>query len=389
MPARILIVDDDLVTTAWLKSVLEREGYATDIADSGNAALQKLARDLPDLVILDIILPDLDGLEVLSRLRADSRTSNLRVIVLTAKGRREDIVTGLRTGVDDYIPKRPGADVELLAKIRTLLAQPSPPPVPSPAPVVPPKPRGRLFSFCSAKGGAGTTSVCVNIGMALAQLEPRAEILIVDMVFPLGSVGQHIGYESRETVAKLSRVTKGKTPDRAVIEKYVSPLQRWNFRVLLSASDPQEATNIEVSQIVPLFETLQAMYDYVLVDFGRALSRISLPIIEMSDGIVVIVTPDISTVKLTKLTLDYLESLGVTRTQLILINNRTVGRVWISKEETERELRVPLAGTIPYELEYFTMAINAGIPFMAKFPDHAASLMFTDFARLLRDRAQK
>ena len=385
MSAKILVVDDDSVTLAWLKAVLEREGYAVSTSTRGAAALEQIARDKPDLVVLDRMLPDIDGLEILRRLRQDPATRDLWVVFLSVKDRPEDIVSGLRSGADDYVPKRPGADVELTSKIRGLLTmnrQSLAETAPAPATL------GKIFSFCSAKGGTGTTSVCVNIAYALAQQDPRADVLLVDMVFPSGTVGQSIGYESRETVARLTQQIKGKL-DRATVEKYVSPVQRWGFRVLLGASDPQEATTLDVSQIVPLFDTLRTMYDYVFVDFGRNLSRISLPIIQASHNIVIILTSDINTVKMTRLTLDYLESLGVSKNQLILINNRTIGRAWISKEETESALKLPLSGTIPNEAEYMTMAINAAVPFVAKFPENAASLMFADFARLLRERAGK
>ncbi|MBI4789422.1 MAG: response regulator [Chloroflexi bacterium] len=382
---RILVVDDDLVTLTWLKQVLEREGYAVSTANRGALALEQIAKDRPDLVVLDLVLPDMDGMDVLRRLRQDPAARDLWVVVLSAKGRPEDIVAGLRGGADDYVPKRPGADVELTSKIRGLFAlakRTAPEPEAAPAP----EGAAKVFSFCSAKGGTGTTVVCVNTCYALAQLAPRAQVLLVDMVFPIGTVGQSIGYESRDTVARLTQRVHGKL-DRALIEKYVSPVQRWGFRVLLGACDPQEATLLDVGQIGPLFEQLRTMYDYIFVDFGRTLSRISLPIIQNSESIVVILTPDVNTVKLTRLTLDYLEALGVKQNQVILINNRTVGRVWVSKEETEHALNVPLSGTIPYESEYLTMAINSGVPFAAKFPQNAASLMFADFARLLRDRS--
>jgi CheY-like chemotaxis protein/MinD-like ATPase involved in chromosome partitioning or flagellar assembly len=387
MPAKIMLVDDDPVTISWLKSVLEREGYTVETANRGATALQQIAQAPPDLVVLDVVLPDLDGLEILRRLRQDPSLSHLGIIVLSVKDRPQDIAAGLRVGADDYVPKHPGADIELIAKIRGLLAVPKPKAPPPATPIHAPV-RGSIFSFCSPKGGTGTTALCVNTAYALAQLERGAELLVVDMNFPLGTVGQAVGFESRKTVARLSQEAKGHI-DRDVAEKYVSLPQKWGFRVLLGANDPQEATGLEVSQVAPLFRTLQTMYDYILVDFGRNLSRISLPIIEISTGIVVILTPDINTVRLTKLVVEYLESLGVAHNQLMLIINRTIGRVSMSREETERELRLKLAGTIPYEMEHFTIASNEGVPFMAKFPDHTASMVFTDLARLLRERVVK
>jgi pilus assembly protein CpaE len=128
------------------------------------------------------------------------------------------------------------------------------------------------------------------------------------------------------------------------------------------------------------------MYDYILVDFGRALSRISLPIIELSERIAIILTPDISTVKGTRLILRHLESLGISLDRVFVINNRTVGRVWTTTEDIERELGVKLDAMVPYTVEYMTMAINAAVPFMERFPDNAASAAFADIAQRLRAR---
>lgn len=388
MPGRILLVDDDPITLKWLKAVLEREGYAVSTAGGGREALQCIASDLPDLVVLDLVLPDMDGLDVMRQIRQDPRLREVRVIILSVKDRPEDVVIGLRAGADDYVSKRPGAEVDLLAKIRGLVSRMQPGAPSASRSAAPPAPvQGKILAFCSAKGGTGTTSVCVNTAFALAKLDTHAQVLLMDMVVPVGTVGTSIGYESPDTVAKLVRPAKDKV-ERALVERYVSPFQRWGFRVLLGAANPQEAATLHGDELVPLFETLRCIYNYVVVDFGRAPSPLSLPVLQMSDEIVIVTAPDVTAVKMTRLMLDYMESVGIPRTRFTLISNRTAGRVWIPEGETERELGLPVERTIPYELEYFTQATNSGVPFMAQFPDHAASMMFMDLARMLRGRAR-
>ncbi len=376
MSANILILDGDSVTRNWLKSVLERENYAVSAAERGQAALDQIAHERPDLLVMDIMLADMDGLELLRRLRQDPALKELRVIVLSRKASPEDMVAGLSAGADDYLAKRPGADADLVSKIRVLLA------MPRAGSTAPQAPSGQVFAFCSGKGGTGTTSVCVNTAYAMTRLEPTAQVLLVDMVLPVGTVGSSVGYESDRTIAQLSQA-QGEM-DRALVAQYVSPPTRWGFRVLLSTRDPQEATQLEASQIVPLFDTLRTMYDYVFADFGRTLSRVSLPVMRTAQRIILILGSDVNNVKLSKSMLDYFESLGISRERLLLIANRTVGRVWISKEEIEQQLNLSLAGAIPYEQEHMTLAVNAGTPFVAKFPERTASIAFMDLARLLR-----
>jgi MinD-like ATPase involved in chromosome partitioning or flagellar assembly len=217
-------------------------------------------------------------------------------------------------------------------------------------------------------------------------LRPQARILLADMVFPLGTIARMIGLQTPETLAKLTHAGHGRY-DAALVNKYISPRQRWGWRVLTSASGLDEAQALEVGEIAAIFETLGTMFDYLFVDLGRSLSRITLPIMQCAAIIAVILTPDINTVALTKTSLEYLFSVGITPLQLVLINNRTIGRVWISKEEIEKELSLPLLGTIPFEAELFTMAINAHVPFVAKYPEGAASMMFTELANQLLARA--
>jgi two-component system, OmpR family, response regulator MprA len=121
--SRILVVEDDRPIAAMLERVLGTEGYDVDVAGDGNEALRR-ARERPfDLVVLDLMLPGLDGIAVCRRLRA---TSPIPILVLTARGRTEDRVRGLDSGADDYVAK-PFHNEELLARVRALLRRTTPP----------------------------------------------------------------------------------------------------------------------------------------------------------------------------------------------------------------------------------------------------------------------
>jgi len=114
---RILLVEDDVSLADGLQTALRREGFAVNHVAAGKAALHALQADAPDLVILDLGLPDMDGLDVLQRLRATD--SGPLVIVLTARDTTEDKVYGLDRGADDYLAK-PFEMPELLARLRAL-----------------------------------------------------------------------------------------------------------------------------------------------------------------------------------------------------------------------------------------------------------------------------
>jgi two-component system, OmpR family, phosphate regulon response regulator PhoB len=123
--ATILIVEDEEQLVLLLRYNLEAEGHAVDVAMRGDDAELKLKESLPDLVLLDWMLPGLSGIELCRRLKARPETERLPVIMLTARGEEDDRVRGLSTGADDYIVK-PFSVAELLARVRALLRRVAP-----------------------------------------------------------------------------------------------------------------------------------------------------------------------------------------------------------------------------------------------------------------------
>ncbi len=120
MPTRVLIVDDDEDIRAYLDVTLELAGFEVVQAADGAAGLRAAFESDPELIVLDVMMPGIDGLEVLRRLRLDARTSHLPVLLLTAKVQPHDAVEGLEIGADDYITKPFDADV-LVARIHSAL----------------------------------------------------------------------------------------------------------------------------------------------------------------------------------------------------------------------------------------------------------------------------
>ncbi|MBT8198620.1 MAG: response regulator [Acidimicrobiia bacterium] len=120
MKERILVVDDDPDILQFVRMNLELEGFEADTADGGIVALETAKSRPPDLVLLDVMMPEMDGLTVLRRLRNSPATANVPVIILTAKALAEDRVKGLDLGADDYITK-PFDLEELIARVRTVL----------------------------------------------------------------------------------------------------------------------------------------------------------------------------------------------------------------------------------------------------------------------------
>ncbi|HEU5098496.1 MAG TPA: response regulator [Roseiflexaceae bacterium] len=120
--ARILIVEDEANIVKLISMRLERLGHAISSAASGSAALEIARERMPELILLDVMLPDLNGFQVLQRLKADSATALIPVLMLTARGHEQDIAAGLEAGAEDYIIK-PFSFPELIARVSTALAR--------------------------------------------------------------------------------------------------------------------------------------------------------------------------------------------------------------------------------------------------------------------------
>jgi two-component system phosphate regulon response regulator PhoB len=125
MPAHILVVEDEPAIQELIALNLEQAGQRAVLADSAEQALERIQEELPDLVLLDWMLPGQSGIEFARRLRGDARTKKLPIIMLTARGEEEDKLRGLETGADDYITK-PFSVKELQARIKAVLRRRAP-----------------------------------------------------------------------------------------------------------------------------------------------------------------------------------------------------------------------------------------------------------------------
>jgi DNA-binding response OmpR family regulator len=123
MTKSILIVDDEPNIVISLEFLLERDGWRVQIARDGQEALEAIERELPALVLLDVMLPRLSGYDVCQRIRERPAWRGIRVLMLTAKGREVEMAKGLALGADGYVTK-PFSTGELLARIRALLGEP-------------------------------------------------------------------------------------------------------------------------------------------------------------------------------------------------------------------------------------------------------------------------
>lgn len=119
---KVLVVDDEPYILRSLRMILEMEGYQVDTASDGLEALKKVSENKPHLILLDIMMPNMDGYEVAKRLKEDSVTSDIFILILTAKGQEKDKMRSASLGVDEHLTK-PFSPNKLLARVKEILGE--------------------------------------------------------------------------------------------------------------------------------------------------------------------------------------------------------------------------------------------------------------------------
>lgn len=374
---KILIVDADLASRNYIAGELHKAGYPVLQAASGKEALIAAWRDHPDLIIVDPVLPDLKGEELIGRLHSDARTAAVPLIALSSDPQQSRARSCMQAGFKEYLVKTAQAVPALLGTVNRLTTGAS----------VAAREGGLLLVFMSAKGGTGTSSLCANVAMNIAQYQPEARIVLVDMVLPIGSVSEIVGYEGDQNLVTIADLPASETTPEFFRQRLVE-MENWHFHLLAGSPDPETGNELNVGRIGEIIQSLKNAYDFILLDLGRSLSRISLPLIEQADLLALIVSTDVSTVNLTKTVWDYLHSKGVQASSVFIILNRAVGLEGLTKSEAEKIIGIPIKTAMPYLGGNFALANNLHQPISLKFPKDTASIVLKEAAEQMVNLAR-
>jgi pilus assembly protein CpaE len=246
---------------------------------------------------------------------------------------------------------------------------------------------GLLMVFMSAKGGTGTSSLCANLAMNIKQNQSEAKVAVVDLVLPIGSIAGIVGYEGDKNIVTVAKLPAAETTTE-YFRKTLVEIPIWRIHLLAGSPDPERGNELPVGRISEIVNVLKSMYDFVLIDLGRSLSHIGLPLIEHADLVCMIVGADLSTVTLTKTVWDYLLAKGVNAGSVFMIMNRSIGLEGVTKPEAEKIIGIPIKAAMPYLAGNLAMANNQHQPYSLKFPRDTASIILKDAARQMIDLAK-
>jgi pilus assembly protein CpaE len=374
MAAKILVVDDDPNVQRLLSYTLKQEGYAVVVASDGAEGFRQWGAENPALILLDVMLPKLDGYQVAAKIRAEEGTTgHVPIIMLTAEREVEQKVKGLRAGADDYLIK-PFHPAELLARIKSLLARFAPTDS-----LVGRPPLGRVHVYYGAKGGVGTTTIAINAAIALHR-ELGRKVCLVDGNLQFGDhrVFLDLGLDRKSIVDVVTAPSIDIDLIKQVLVKHDSGVD-----LLLAPPSPETAELVGQDHMPLILEQLRTIYDYILVDIDKKLDEVNLRILDAADTIFVVMTADLSCLKNVRLVLETIQNLGYEQSKIRLVLNRSNAFTGINVKNAEGALKRTIDHQVVNEYRGAISALNSGAPFMFTKADSLLGRSLLDFARVI------
>ncbi len=379
MAEKILIVDDDLDTLRLVGLLLQRKGYQIVAADNGVQALDKAQAELPDLILLDVMMPDMDGVEVLRRLRNNASTADIPIIMFTAKTQVEDKVTGFEAGADDYLTK-PTHPAELTARVRTILAR-SVGKKKTPTEAAPKKEKGRVIGVLAAKGGLGVTTVALNLGIMLRKTTGKS-VTVAELRPGLGNMSLLLGAKEQAGLNTILRKDAGSiTPIdlQGALIRHDSGVD-----LLLASYQPADTKYLNAGeQMAAAVEQLSFLSNFVVLDLGAGLLPSLEKVIERCDQIVVVIEPAINTVIQTKALLEELSMkvLGLGNLQIVQLN-RVNNDKQMNMRDIQNHLGHSVSAIIGAAPELAYEAAAQGVPLALARQDSPVTQQFQKLAEI-------
>ena len=378
MADKVLIVDDDVQTLRLVGLMLERQGYKILAANTGAQAIQMAGTEHPDVIVLDIMMPDMDGYEVTRRLRQDAETSNIPILMFTAKSQVEDKVSGYESGADDYLTK-PIHPAELTAHLRALLSR-------NKARGHVPRERGYTIGVLAAKGGVGVSTLVLNTAIAFHQ-KTKAEVIAAEMRPGQGTWGIELSNNLTEGLNNLLRMRPGDI-SASTVENELARMP-YGVRLLMASSRCKDTDLMRsTEQMEAIVDNLPLLARLVLLDIGTCYTPGLDLMLNQCNEVIVVTEPFPASVQRTRLLIDDLGAKGFGRSKMLSVVsiNRVRAEMQLTMIQMQEVLGVPIAQVVPPAPEIAFQAANRSIPMIQVQIGSVLSQQFGSMAERLIQR---
>lgn len=366
MAAVILVVDDSEVVRRLVEWELKDIGYDVVVASDGRSGLKLAKKVNPDLVILDVQMPEMDGYEVCRQLRKTLTTTRVPIIMLTSLSDLSNMQEGFAAGADDYITK-PFKPVELRMRVESLLKRAGLAGKPSEMDQL-----SEIITVFSLRGGSGCTSLAVNLAVGLSEMWGSASVLL-DLALPIGACDILLNLKSAFNLSTLAKHDINDI-DQDLINGHLTA-HSTGLRVLNGTMNPADAELINENVVSLLLDHVQKLAKYIVIDTAHDLSPSTLAALDAATRIIMPITPDIISLRSTKSVLRIFDSLGYPQDKIDIIVNWTFPQDGIDRKRIEQSLGRPVLSVIPFTPTMWSKAINLGKPVILDNPESPLTVM--------------
>lgn len=344
--ARIYVIDDDEQLLRMVGLMLERGGHTVTLISSPIDGLEQIKIDKPDLLVLDVMMPNMSGHDLAREIRANKGLDDLPILVLTARSQEIDRTTALKSGADDYLSK-PVTSQELIERIDGLLTKRGGKSSPA---------QGIMIAFFGLRGGVGRTTLAVNLAAALRRVSQQ-EVCLVDFSPSGGQAVMHMRLQARSSWADLSH---DGVLDWSILKNRLL-IHPSGLRVLAAPTKPQPAETPPDRTARAILDLLRNNVAFVIVDLPPTFNAAVRASLEAADMALHVITPDVVSVQTAVQVNRLLNNSEITVQRKSHILNQITAEAQLPQKAVERGLNTRMAFQIGYDTNQ-ARAMAQGVP---------------------------
>jgi len=382
---RVLLIDDEPFYHKLIRKVLKESEYSMEFAKSGQEGLAKISTFDPELLIIDLMLPEMDGFQILGRLRRDPKFSHIPVIVVTAKDELSEKLKAFEMGADDYLVK-PFQPEELEARLGILARRGKAVQYVQGLKRETSKRDTSLIVIHSLRGGLGCSSLAVNLGLAFYKLWEKPTLL-VDGVLTAGQLALMLDARPGSTWENLVGLDH-EALDDVIIEQMTNPHES-GIHYIASPRFPIAADMFTSEVLHGLMDKFKARNEFIIVDISHDFSDMAIQMLNMSNTILLLMAPEVASLRTTISALEIYDRLGISPDKVKVVLNNNSSNPAIKQAQIEKVLKRVPDFVLPFEPREVNRALNVGKPFILDKPDLPICLELEKMAYALTDEIHK
>lgn len=345
--ARVYVIDDDEQLLRMVGLMLQRGGHSTTLISNPVDGFAQIKSDKPDLLVLDVMMPNMSGHDLARQIRNTKELSDLPILILTARSQEIDRTTALESGADGYMSK-PVTAQELIEKVDDLLTQKRGKSAPQ---------QGIIISLYGMRGGVGRTTLAVNLAAALRR-KSQQEVCLLELTFSSSQIALHLRLQPRTSWADLVNLD----PLTWEVLKEQLMIHPSGLRVLTAPLFPQSPLMLSSELTISMLETLRNEMAFTVIDLPTVLTPSLEACLNMSDMALHVIAPEVIAVQTAvQVNRSLARSNITTSAYKAHIINQVGAEAQLSQASIERAINTRIAFQIGYDPNQ-PRALAQGVP---------------------------